>query len=276
MLAAEVAPAMIRQLTTSAVILETLLFQHLLHVSATLKQRAAVLKLLHTLLAPHLDLARPIAKQPASGIGNSSSNAHANAADVGASAQSQSQAGLQVSAEPEADEQRDPSPAGQAQPDNKSAESQQLCTKLFTMVLEALPSVIRAAVCRSSDSSEKASDAPAHSAQTDAQQAEEVVEQGQQEQDAEAEVLDGNVMHALLSLMLHVATDYGTQGMLAVLAFPTALGPILPELLASSQVSCSLAASASLFLGRARLWHTVCSCEQCYCRQRGCTPTDTC
>ena len=251
MLAAETAPAIVSQLTTSALTLETLLLHHLLHSTALLKQRAAVLKLLHMSLAPHVDFASLTAKQPASGISNSSSSAHADAADVGASAQSQSQAGLQGSVEPKADEQGDPSLAGQAQL-GKSAKSQQLCIKLFTMLLKALPSVIKAAVCRSSNSSEKASDAPAHSAQADAQQAQEVANQSQQEQDAESEALDGNAMHALLSLMLHVATDYGMQGMLAVLAFPTALEPILPELLASSQVSCSLAASASLSPGCAR------------------------
>ena len=241
-LAAEVAPAIVSQLTTSATTLQTLIFQHLLHSSATLNQRAAVLKLLHMSLAPHLDFASLIAKPLANGMSNSS-GVHANAADLAETAPTQNEAGVQGSVESKADEQHDPSVAGQAQLDS---DSQQLRIKLFTMVLEALPSVIKTAACRSSNSSQQASEAPANAAQTDAQQALSDEDQAEEEQqDAGAEVIDGNAMHALLSLMLRVATDNGSQGMLAVLAAPTALAPILPELLASPQVSCSLAASAS-------------------------------
>ena len=271
MLAAEVAPAIVSQLTTSAITLEALLFQHLLHSQATLKQRAAMLKLLHMSLAPHHDFANLIAKQPASGISNSSSSAHANAAGLDASASTQNLAGSYGSVEPKAGEQHDPSLAGQALLDSKSPGCQQLCIKLFTMVLQALPSLIKAAVCRSSNSSE-APDSPAQAAQTDAQQAQGVKNQAQQEQqDAEAEAFDSNAMHALLSLVLHVATDNGLHGMLVVLAFPTALGPILPELLASSQVS-YLLLLLHLFWGCARLQPTVHSWGECYSRQRRCIP----
>lgn len=232
-----------------------------------------MLKLLHMSLAPHHDFASLIAKQPASGISNSSSSAHANAAGLSTSAPTQNQAGFQGSVEPKADEQRDTSLPGQALLDSKSAGSQQqLCIKLFTMVLEAIPSVIKAAVCRSSNSSE-ASDSPAQAAQADAQQAQGVENQAQQEQqDAEAEAFDSNAMHALLSLVLHVATDNGLQGMLAVLAFPTALGPILPELLASSQVSCFLLL-LHLFSGGVPDYGPLFTRrDQCYTRQRRCTP----
>ena len=266
------APSIISQLTTSAITLEALLFQHLLHSNATLKQRAAVLKLLHMSLAPHLDFASPIAKQPANGMSNSSSSsANASAAGPAESAQTQSQAGFQGSVEPKAGGQHESRLAGQAQLDTKSAGSQQLRIQLFTMVLEALPSVIKAAACRSS--SETASEATPPAAQADAQTVENQTQQEQQ--DSGAEAIDGNAMQALLSLMLHVATNIGLQGMRAVLAFPTALGPILPELLATSQVSCSFASSAIFFLimahftnNLAKLRPTVHSWGKCCCRRR--------
>ena len=238
------------QLTASGVTLESLLLRHLLHSAATLKQRATVLRLLHMSLAPHLDLSTSTVAQPADGSrshGSSSSN-YANAADLDASVRSQDHAGFQGSVESQADQQDEPSLAGQALTDSESGGSEQLCIKLFKMVLEVLPSVIKSAACTPADPSsdgEQASDAAVQSAQTDAQQAQGVENSDSEvvEQDAEAEAVDGNAMHALLSLILRVATHYGYQGLLAVLAFPTALGPILPEMLASPQVSCPHIAS---------------------------------
>ena len=133
MLAAEVAPAIVSQLTTSATTLQTLILQHLLHSSVTLNQRAAVLKLLHMSLAPHLDFASLIAKPLDNGMSNSSS-VRANAADLAETAATQNEAGVQGSVDSKADEQHDPSVTGQAQLDSNS---QQLRIKLFTMVLEA-------------------------------------------------------------------------------------------------------------------------------------------
>lgn len=234
-LAAEAVPVIVSQLT-SGIILESLLYRYIFHSTATLKQRAAVLRLLHLLHAPHLELSAPLAQHPANGGSNSSSTHHANVTTMGASAQTQGQADSHESVDVAAGEQTEASPAGHAFPGSKSVGPQQHHIKLFTMVLETLPCVIERAFCRSSSDSD--SDAPA---QSDAQQAQGAENQGQQEQqDAETEVADANAMHALLLLILHVATEYGLQGMLCILALPTALEPILPQLLASPQVSVPL------------------------------------
>lgn len=248
---------MVSQLTSGG-ILESLLFQYMFHSTATRCLRVAVLKLLQMLLAPHLELGSPVAQHPANGGSSSSSrNDHANATtqlqgQAGSSAQLQGQAGSQETVDVVAGEQKEARSTGQAFPGSKSVGPEQHHMKLFTMVLETLPCVLERAFCSSSSDTESNSDAPA---QSDAPQAQVAEHQGQQEQqDAEAGVADANGMHALLLLILHVATDYGLQGMLCILAFPTALEPILPQLLASPQVSCARTASVSLVLACITPW----------------------
>ena len=267
--AAEAVPIIVSQLT-SGVILESFLFQYVFQSTATLKQRAAVLRLLHMLLAPHLELSGPVAQHPANAGSSSSSRHDASVTTVSASAQPQGQADSQESVDLVAGEQNEASPAGQASPGSKSVGPQQHHIKLFTMVLETLPCVIERAFCRSSSDTESNSDEPAVS---DAPQAQGAENQGPQEQqEAEAEVADANARQALLLLILHVATDYGLQGMLCILAFPSALEPILPQLLASPQVSSALTASVSLFPGLCNVLVQLilCVAELCCSAHAGC------
>lgn len=233
---------MLIQLTASEATMRTLLWRHLLQSGATLKQRAAALRLLHVLLAPHLDFVGHDARQlggngtseSTSSSSKSSSN-HADIPQVNALARTQSQA---EPVEPKADQQDETSPAERPSLDSPSAASQQAHFNLFNMLLEVLPSVIKSAACTPADADDQASDAPRQTAQTDAQQAQGMESQGLKvQQSAEDQVLDGNAMHALLALMLHVATDHGLSGILAVLAFPTALDAIMPELLVTPLVS---------------------------------------
>ena len=242
---------MLTQLTASDATLRSLLLRHLLQSGATIEQRAVALRLLHVLLAPHLDFMGCDAAQPA---GNSSSNNssssnsgsnHADIARVDALDKTQNQA---EPAEPRADQQDGISPTEPSTLDSSSAKSQQLRFNLFKMLLEALPFVIKSAACKPAEVAEQASDSPTQAAQTGAQQGQDLESQTFKVQGSvEDQVVDGNAMHALLALVLHVATDHGLQGVLAVLAFPTALDAIMPELLVTPLVRTFATASSSLF-----------------------------
>lgn len=226
------------QLTAPDFPLHTLLWQHLLNPKATLEQRTAILRLLSTALGPQVGSTPQAAAQP--------DHSSTTTAELAASAMHH-QSEIETAAEVKASQEGGSTSATYGSlPEPLRA----LQHKMLASLLEALPSVLTSAVSSSgspikssssnssSNSNVETSNSSVQSEDTEIQHAEsDAAHQDQDgQQEATAEVVDGNAMHALLAVILRAAGEYGSQGALIVLGFPADLASVLPKLLASPQV----------------------------------------
>lgn len=147
---------------------------------------------------------------------------------------------------PEAHEAESTTP--EATPDQQigSTEILQQCQqKLLAKLLRAIPNVLKSAVhdlwfdicaaCNQQPVSQAnappASEGSAQSVSDAKLQNDVEAPQKAAQQNAEPVVIDGDAMHALLGLMLHVAGNPALSGMEALLEFPQALADAMPDLL---------------------------------------------
>ncbi len=219
---------------------------HLLKFGVATQQRAATLRLLQAVLVPRLS---PTGSLSTAATPNTSTpNAEASA-NILVQSTSDDQQSHPSTEHPEAHEAESTTP--EAAPDQQivSTEALQQCQqKLLARLLRAIPNVLTSAVSddallaecgqqlvsqanvppASEGSSQSVSDVDL---QNDVEAPQEAAQQ-----DSEAVVVDGDAMHALLGLMLHVAGDPALNGMDALLEFPEDLADAMSDLLASPQV----------------------------------------
>jgi len=221
----------------------------------TIKQRAATLQLLQALLTPDLMLSASQALVPMLSVSSDATAGALAPQQLDFEEQQASQVASKSPAGQEVDSTKSGPGLDQEQRSLDATALQELRHTLLSRLLGAVPLVLKSAVTSTTflaecgqqvgpqESTASASDPSVQSAtDTDAQtdaEAQIASENQVGQQESEVVVIDGDAMHALLGLLLHVAGECGSQGMEALLALPGALAVVMPDLLASPQVNSS-------------------------------------